>query len=373
MATVKRSPNGRMWRARWYDPSGRERAKDFALKRDAKQHAADMEASKAKGQYVDLHNKMTVIEYARQWAASRPHNPRTARKTALTLKNHIEATPLGSMRLVAVLPSQAQAWATGRSRVLGPKTTEVLVYTVSSIFKAAVRDRLIGTTPFVGISLPEAHAVRIKPLTVAQVQALADAAPKYCRAMVVAQAALGLRVGELLALRVQDVDFLRREVHVEFQIPPGERERDDPKTPLSKRTVPLPQYAAEELAEHIRKFKPLEDGSLFYNTIKRLWSSSRYAKVFKKVVEAAGLPEGTTPHDLRHHFASLLLLAGESVVAVAELLGHLNATLVIKTYGHLMPDSGERTRQKLDAAWRGVDPIVAGADQVRTSGSSKAV
>jgi integrase len=68
-------------------------------------------------------------------------------------------------------------------------------------------------------------------------------------------------------------------------------------------------------------------------------------------VRRAGLPAGTTSHHLRHHYASVLLAAGESVVAVAERLGHENATLVLKTYGHLMPDSEDRTRRAIDAAW----------------------
>jgi integrase len=46
--------------------------------------------------------------------------------------------------------------------------------------------------------------------------------------------------------------------------------------------------------------------------------------------------------------ASVLLAAGESVVAVAERLGHENATLVLTTYGHLMPDSEDRTRKAID-------------------------
>ena len=60
---------------------------------------------------------------------------------------------------------------------------------------------------------------------------------------------------------------------------------------------------------------------------------------------------GTTSHDLRHHFASLLLAAGGSVVAVAERLGYEDAGLVLSTYGHLMPDSEDRTRRAIDAAW----------------------
>jgi hypothetical protein len=195
MATVKRSPNGKKWRARWYDPSGKECAKDFDLKRDANRHAADMEASKARGQYVDLSSKTTVAEYARLWAAMRPHKESTAKRVSSTIRNHLEGTKLGSMRLVSVLPSHAQAWATGRSKVLAPSTLRVVVYTVSTIFKAAVADRQIGLSPFLNIALPEQPHERLVPLSVEQVKALADAVPDRCRAMVITQAGLGLRLG----------------------------------------------------------------------------------------------------------------------------------------------------------------------------------
>jgi integrase len=70
-----------------------------------------------------------------------------------------------------------------------------------------------------------------------------------------------------------------------------------------------------------------------------------------RAVTKVGLPKGTTSPDLRHHYASVLLAAGESVVAVAERLGHEDASLVLSTYGHLMPDSDDRTRSAIDAAW----------------------
>ena len=73
--------------------------------------------------------------------------------------------------------------------------------------------------------------------------------------------------------------------------------------------------------------------------------------MFKPAAKSAGLPAGVTSHDLRHHYASVLLAAGESVVAVAERLGHENATLVLRTYSHLMPDSEDRTRRAIDTAW----------------------
>ena len=54
---------------------------------------------------------------------------------------------------------------------------------------------------------------------------------------------------------------------------------------------------------------------------------------------------------LRHHFASVLLASGQSVIAVADLLGHENATLVLTTYGHLLPGGEELARKAIDTAW----------------------
>jgi integrase len=84
-------------------------------------------------------------------------------------------------------------------------------------------------------------------------------------------------------------------------------------------------------------------------------------------VRRASLPTGTTSHDLGHHYASVLLAAGESVIAVAERLGHENATLVLTTYGHLLPDSEDRTRRAIDDAWISDGPGTDGGDRPQTS------
>ena len=139
---------------------------------------------------------------------------------------------------------------------------------------------------------------------------------------------------------------------MEWQIAPGGKSRSEPKTPRSRRTVPLPQIVAEAIAEHVRQWPPAEDGSLFTTKSGAVYRHDYYgSQIFVPAVKRAGLPDGTTSHDLRHHYASVLLAAGESVVAVAEQLGHDNAALVLSTYGHLMPDSEDRTRRAIDEAW----------------------
>lgn len=66
---------------------------------------------------------------------------------------------------------------------------------------------------------------------------------------------------------------------------------------------------------------------------------------------STGIPKGTGPHALRHHYASLLIKHGESVKTVSERLGHTNAAMTLNIYTHLWPDSEERTRAAVDKAY----------------------
>ncbi|MDP9427399.1 MAG: site-specific integrase [Actinomycetota bacterium] len=346
----------KVYDVRYRDPDGRQRRKTFGKKGDADRFAATVEADKIRGQYVDHSDRTTVVEYARAWAAARPHRPTTARRVSQLIEVHIAGTRLGDRRLAAARPSEIQAWASDRAQVLAPSTLRNLVSLLRSIYANAVLDRLVASSPVVRVALPRHEQPRVVPLTVEQVQVLAGAMPPRNRAMVLTQAGLGLRVGELLALRVGDVDFLRRTVRVEWQFAPGAKTRSEPKTPRSRRTIPLPQVVADALAQHIAELPPGDDGTLFTTWTGAPYRHDHYggAQIFRAAVKRAGLPAGTSSHDLRHHYASVLLAAGESVVAVAERLGHENATLVLTTYGHLMPDSEERTRRAVDEAWSAI-------------------
>jgi len=359
------------YRARWRDGEGKSRrSRWFDRKHDAERHRATVEADLHRGAYVDPNNPVTVAEYAREWIANRPHRAMSRLWYANLLKNHIEATPLGRRPLVKVKPSEVQAWVTTRAQILSPYNLRVHVGALRSIFATALLDGVISRNPVQPtnrLSLPKREHRPVTPLLVEQVRALADAMPARFQAMALTQAGLGLRVGELLALRIKDVDFLRRFVHVEHQLERETLERVPPKTPKSRRDIPLPQVVAEALAEHIRQWPPAADGTLFTPSEPgdgfRRGSTPRtrarpdrvhhsvYEGHFREAVRRAGLPAGTSTHDLRHHFASVLLHAGESVHAVAERLGHTTPELVLKVYGHLMPNQEDRTRRAIDAAW----------------------
>jgi integrase len=176
-----------------------------------------------------------------------------------------------------------------------------------------------------------------------------------------------LRIGELLGLRVTDIDFLRRTVRIGHQAHGVTRELVPPKTDTSRRTIPLPAMVADALAAHLAAYPAVVDVGctcpgtvacsrvaspmIFHTAAGTAIDQEYHRRIFGKAVAAAELPVGTTSHDPRHHMASVLIAAGESVVAVAEWLGHDGAGLVLSTYGHLMPNSEDRMRKAIDGAY----------------------
>lgn len=154
---------------------------------------------------------------------------------------HLEGSKLGKMRLVAANTSDIQTWVTTLSKTLGPASTRQALGLVRSVFKAAQQDRRIGHKPASArFSLPTAELAEIVPLDVAQVRTSSRTVEPRKEALIVVQAATGARIGELLGMRTEDVDFLRSEWRVREQIHPRMRHRMPLKTVYSVRDIPSP-------------------------------------------------------------------------------------------------------------------------------------
>jgi len=366
MASIAKriTDSGVRWDVVYRTPEGKQRRKTFTRHADAKRYAGAVEVDKSRGAWVDDRCPTTVAEFARTWAESRPRRREsTATRVDGVIRNHLADTRLGGRRLVDVRKGEVQAWVNDRAEHLAPSTLRYTVKLVRSMFGEAVHQGLIARSPAARVDVPtddqrvsprrkvKAEGERVVPLSVEQVRALAAKVSERHRALVLTQAGLGLRVGELLALRVGDVEFLRREVAITQQLQPVTRERVPLKTRRSRRTVPLPRVVSEALAEHIAAYPPGEDGSIFTGeTTGRPYAREVYYRAFAKAARQAGLPDGTTSQALRHHYVSVLLDAGESIVTVAERIGDSPA-MVLDVYGHMMPDTEDRTRRAVDAAW----------------------
>jgi integrase len=349
VASIARRPDG-TYRARFRDAAGREHARHFKRKVDARRWLDEMTAAMVTGQYVDpAAGRLTVREYAEQWRAAQVHGPTTAAHVETMLRRHVYPT-LGHKRLGSVLPSDVQSLVKRLSADLAPATVGVVHRILAAVFKAAVRDRRIVASPCEGTRLPKVHRGRIEPLSWEAVQALTDAMPDRYEALTTLAAGTGLRQGEVFGLTVDRIDFLRRQLTVDRQLvtmPDRAPYLAPPKTQASVRVVPLPQVVLDALAAPLAEWPT--DGLVFTTELGAPIRRTAYsARVWRPAVRRAGL-SGVTFHSLRHFYASLLIRHGESIKTVQARLGHASAAETLDTYSHLWPDSDDRTRAAVDA------------------------
>lgn len=349
--TVPSAANGRgkRWRARYVDDQGREHAKSFGRKVDAQKWLDDFTAAVVTGQYVDPKaGQITFREYAESWRKMQVQRPSSRAHIETMLRRHAYPA-LGDRCLSSIMPSDIQAWVKGLQ--LAPATVGVVHGVVSTVMKAAIRDRRIVANPCDGSKLPKVQRNQVVPLTTEQVAAVRDALPPQLQALITLAAGTGMRQGECFGLTVDRVRFLERVVTVDRQLVTVQGQAPalaPPKTLASNRTIPLPQVVVDALAAHLAAFPAGSDGLVFTLSGKPI-TRSTFGHKWRAAVETAGLPAGTGFHALRHYYASLLIRHGESVKTVQSRLGHASAVETLDTYSHLWPDSDDRTRDAIDS------------------------
>jgi integrase len=366
MASIKKRPDGK-WRARYRDEAGREHARHFDRKVDAQRWLDEVTTSVVTGTYVDPRAGRTTFEtFYREWAASQVWEATTARAMDLAAGSAtFAALPLSRVR-----PSHVEAWVKAmQSQGLAASTIRTRFNNVRSVLRAAVRDRALASDPTVGVSLPrvrrrEAAMAVPSPSDVGRLLA----ASEDFRAFIGLCAFAGLRLGEAAALRVDDVDFLRRTIRVERQVQRANGGHVELRPPKygSERTIYAPDGLLELLSQHVAGYLHGMTGWLYPGKGGAPWHQNTVGHHWRKVRAAAGL-EGLHLHTLRHFYASGLIADGCDVVTVQRALGHKSATVTLNTYSHLWPTAEDRTRKAAQGLVMG-----ALADSLRTQAAFSA-
>lgn len=171
------------------------------------------------------------------------------------------------------------------------------------------------------------------------------ATPSHYRALVLTLIGLGLRISEACGLRVDDVDLLRKTVHVRRQRRPSGK-MGQLKTGASSRQMPADGAVLEALAEHIRT-NPRHDGLIFFSTSGRPLTKAIAGHLFDGIERTVGF--NVSPHLLRHYFGSSLLAGGMSVVAVSRWRGHSSPGITWRVNPYLMASDEDAGRAAMTA------------------------
>jgi integrase len=363
VATIKKvarkSRDGRArhaWRVRYVDPDGRERAKDFPRRDDAKRFANKVEADKDRGEYLDPKlGRVTVAQWFEDWFATTKHlKPKTREGYESLYRCHVKprigTKSLASVRAIDVrrVVSELTDQGLSRSRV------RQVHHLLGMIFGAAVENGSLGRSPVGKVKLLADARREKEPLTVDEAHVVADNVPDRDRALIYLFTYGGLRWGEAAALRRGRVNVLGRKVLVREAV----SEAGDglhyglPKT-HQVRDVTIPRWLADMLAAHLADYVDNDPDALVFTGPKggALRYNNFVRDVWLKATRAANRP-GVGIHHLRHTCASLLYAHGAQPIEVAKHLGHSSTKVTEHIYLHLYPEAQERVADTLDRIYK---------------------
>jgi integrase len=318
--------------------------------------------------------KLTVGEYLDRWL--RDSVKGTVKETTYAnyaYINRVHLSPaLGSIKLKSLTPAHVRGLYREKSRTkLSAATVKKMHVVVYKALAQAVSDGLIPRNAAHGVRTPRVSAPgeEIKPLTSEECTALLESArDERLEALYVLAVHCGMREGELLALRWDDVDLdsAKPALRVRRTLTRGEDGRGWVVGASTKsgrgRRVRLTRRAAAALKDHRKR--QLEErmrlaglwrdtGLVFPNETGSLLNPSNLRnRSFKRIKARSGVRDDLRFHDLRHTCATLLLSEGVNAKVVSEMLGHASIAITLNTYSHVLPDMQDSAADAMETALR---------------------
>ena len=214
---------------------------------------------------------------------------------------------------------------------LSPRSSARRLSTLRRFYRYLLREALIGEDPTADVRSPSLGRPLPKSITEASVEKLLTAPPETTlgvrdRAMLETMYASGLRVSELVALALNELDLTTGLVRVTGK---GGKER----------IVPLGDEATSRLGDYLKGARPSllgeqKSGAVFLTRRGQPMTRQAFWQLIKRYSAAAGIDSSLSPHSLRHAFATHLLNHGADLRSVQMLLGHADLSTT-QIYPHV--------------------------------------
>ena len=351
----------------WYifvNHKGKRKAKRVGTDKKVAQAAAkEIQRRLACGDYQfeeKASNSPTLRDYGERWLGyiEATRKPNTHRLYRDALQRDIFPM-LGKKTLAEVTRTDIKDLIAKKlGEGLAPATVELTLATLRGLLNHALEDGLIDQNVALktGKFLPKGD-VRDEAdfLTAQELSCLLETARVNYRReypLLLCLARTGMRIGEAVAVKWEDIDFNDRFIKVRRSYNRG---RVSTTKSGKSRRVEMSLQLAETLKALLkqRKEETLRNGWgqvpewVFCTEKGSLYNSDRFRHVFGKVLRKAGLRR-IRIHDLRHTYASLLLSQRAPLVFVKEQLGHHSIKMTVDIYGHLMPGEHKGEVDRLD-------------------------
>lgn len=256
-----------------------------------------------------------------------PFKPSALRQYEGAMRRNV-LPEFGAVRLADLRRSDLQAfadqlYADGKSA----SSVQVALLPLRAIFKRAISRDELAVDPCAGLRLPAVRGRRERYATPDEAEKLIAAVPEANRAIWATAMYGGLRLGELRALRVEDVDLATGVIYVERGWDP----QAGPialKSRAGRRRVPMVPVLRDFLAESVATSGRTGADLIFGKTAETPFNAVTLQRHADDAWEEAGL-DRITPHECRHTFASLMIAAGVNAKALSTFMGHATISITL--------------------------------------------
>ncbi|MCS6563440.1 tyrosine-type recombinase/integrase [Curtobacterium poinsettiae] len=327
----------------------------FRRKGDAVQWEAEQRRTLSLGDFVDPKaGSVALGDVVDRWIASREHSVsgKTWETESYALPRHVPKA-LMNRPIASIRTADLNALWGDLLETLAPATVVRFRGMMSSVFAYAMGERLVAKSPVTDSRVPRGRATaerdEIYPFSLAELHEVADAVEAEHSGVgpVVRVLGLsGLRWGELVALRVRDVQMVP---YPAFRVSRSASDNQPVRNTTKggkARTVPIP-HAVVNIVKPLLAGRNPDDFLFVSPTGKRLNGPN-----WKRSVKWDVLNRGRRVHDLRHTAATIWLSQGVDLKTVQAWLGHASATLTADTYAHWMgTDADAAALARLNTAY----------------------
>jgi integrase len=289
----------------------------------------------------------TLAAYLDGWLANtvQPHlaaNTFDSYERAVRL--HVKPR-LGQAKLAKLSPLHVEEFkAAMKADAVGPRAAQAAFQALRAALSHAVYPlRILPMNPCDGLKPPQHAKKRMQPFEASEVRLiLEDSAGTRWHALYAVAFGCGLRIGELLGLEWQDIDYNTNTLTVHRQLleKSGRMKLGKPKTKSSVRKIPFPHSVNTALRKHrsLQRDKGLFDCPIVFPTLngKHLGRSNFQHDEWTLRLARCGLVYRPF-HNARHTFATLTLLDGVPVAVVSKSLGHSSPAITYGVYSHTLP------------------------------------
>ena len=357
--SIRQRPDG-VWEARISLAGGKRKSVYGSTRAEVAKKLTETQRTADQGLPVTTGRK-TVAAFLTDWlenSAQQTVRASTYAGYRTVITKHIIPT-LGRTPLDKLMPQDVQKLMNERERAgLSPRTVQLIRAVLRRALGQAVKWRLLAYNAAQLVDPPKQRRYRSRVWTPEETRHFLDSVQgDRLEALYAVAAYLGLRQGEVLALRWDDVQFETATLVVNGSMPTvGPRVVTDTKTEQSRRVPPLPDALAAVLRDHRDRqaFARLAAGAhwqdndlVITNTLGGPPERKGLHYRWKQAIARAGVPD-IRYHDLRHGCATFLLAQGVPARVVADILGHSSTKTTMDLYAHVMPQLLHDAAAKLD-------------------------